>query len=154
MPLGITSTCYLNSGTYVTPIWNLLDLIADATVKADWNSADASVRRGRVEEAEPTNLVLELTGKVRKSMTDTAFLVLRAAHLIASTLDVLILDGLRTVNGSEGFRFDGKVFQWSEDQSLGVVTFKDFMIKPCISTNLPKSVIVNGGSPTYSAIGP
>lgn len=153
MPLGITSKLYINIGTAIVPVWSEVNLISDLVVAADWNEGEASARLEQIQTFEPTNMALGLTGKVRKNITDTSYLLLRTAHRTRGILDVLVLDGDRTTNGSDGFRFDCKVTKWSEDQGLQQVIFKEFEIKPCIPSNLPQTVLVAGGVLTYAAIG-
>lgn len=154
MPLGITSKAYVNLGTYNAPLWEEMNLIGDLNVPMQWNLADGSTRAMRVQQQEPTNLTMDITGKMRKSMNNTAFLAVRAAFLTCVMIDVMILDGALDVNGSEGIRCDFKVSQFGEDQALQNVTFKDFTLTPCITDNYPQSVIVNGGAPDFTPIAP
>lgn len=154
MSLGITSKFYINNGTYGSPTWVLCDLVSDLKVGGKWNEGESSVRRTRIQTFEPTNLALELTGKIRKKLSDTAWALVRAAYLNGTTLDVLVLDGKRDVTSSEGFRFDACVFDMSEDQGLQAVVFNDFTIKPSAQTdNLPQRAVVVSGTLTYTEMG-
>jgi hypothetical protein len=150
MPLGITSKLFLNAGLYGVPVWVTVDLISDLKYDDRWNQADSSVRRARLETMENTNRVIELTGKIRKEDTDPAFVMLRAAFVADTVLDVLCLNGPSTVNGSEGTRFDARVANFSEDQGLQAVIFKEFTIKPCASVNLPQLAVIVAGVITYT----
>lgn len=152
MPRGITSKFYVNSGTYSVPTWTLVDLVSDLSNSADWNEGDGSTRREVQEVMEPTNMKLAITGKIRKDMNDPAYLLFRAAHATRGVLDVMVLDGAKDVDGSEGFRFDVKVFGWTEDQGLQAVNFKEFTVKPCISTHGVYSVLVSGSVPVFTQI--
>ena len=156
--LGIRSNLWINSGTENTPAWNLLDLISDCNVNAPWDEGDASSRQSRVKMSEPTMLGLEITGKVRvkNSELNAAYLLMMAANRDDSPIDVLVLNGQMTENGVDGFRAYMKVFNWGEDQSLGVVLYKDFTLKPCIppgSGQVPKYARVTGGILAYFTMG-
>jgi hypothetical protein len=152
MPRGITSKLYFNQGVYDPATWILVDIVSDLTNNADWNEGEGSTRREVQQVFEPTNMNLTITGKMRKEIDDVAYLAFRGAHATRGVLDIMILDGLRTVNGSDGFRYDVKVFGWTEDQGLGVVNFRDFTLKPCISTHGVYSVLVAGGVPTFTQL--
>ncbi len=154
MSLGITAKLYVNAGTYGTPIWTECDLVSDLMSTQKWNEGDSSVRGGRVQTAEPTNLLMEVTGKIRKKLSDGAFAILRTAFLAGTIVDIMILDGPIDTNTSEGVRWEGIVFNMSEDQGLQAVIFKEFSMKPSAQTdNKPKSVVISSGSPVYSEFG-
>lgn len=145
--LGILSFLAINIvGTQEAPDWEEADLISDCSVNGSYNEADASTRRTAVAEAEPTNMTLEITGKLRFDSSDPAYIALRNAYLSRSPIDVLGLNGSILVAGHEGFRFTGKIFGWTEDQGLQSVLFKDFTIKPCISDNIPQFARTVGDS--------
>lgn len=149
MPRGITCKLSIRTGgTRGAPVFTDADLVSDMQVDAQWNEGESSVRGNPMQTFDPTNMAVALTGKIRKNITDTVFSLLRAAWLAQTTIDVLVLDGPRTTPGSDGLRFDARVFNFSEDQSLGVGSvFKEFTIKPTgtTSANPPQSAVVNDG---------
>lgn len=158
--LGILSRLYVNqqiggSGDWINPVWVVADLISDLNVNSSWNQGESSVRRGRLQTFEPTNMALELSGSIRKDINDEAFFELWNAHLNGVAVDVMVLDGLNTVNDSEGYRFSGHVFDWGEDQSLGAVIFKTFTIRPsCFDADEPaQQAQVIGGVLTFTSLG-
>jgi len=156
MPLGITSKLYYNnSGVYAAPTWVEVDLIENLKITAAWNEGEASARREQVQVFEPTNMNLSLEGRIRKEITDVTYLFFRLMHNTRSLIDILVLDGPRTVNGSDGFRFNAKIHGWDEDQALQNVLFKEFALKPCMTviTQPPCIVIVNGGVLSFTTIG-
>jgi hypothetical protein len=153
MPRGITSKFYINANPgYLAPAWLLVDLISDFSAKADWNEGEGSTRREVQQVFEPTNMNLTITGKIRKDVTDLPYSTIRAAHHARGPLDVLVLDGLLDVTGSDGFRFDVKVTKFTEDQSLGVVVFNDFELTPCLTGNGVYSALVVGGVLTFTQL--
>jgi hypothetical protein len=160
MRLGITSKLYFNSSTYDAPAWLELNLISDLNVTSNWDEDESSTRASRAKTLEPTIMALELSGKVRKEILNTPFLMMRAAFNTAGVLDVMVLDGAIGTTGSDGFRFVAKVFAFAEDQSLGKVIFKEFTLKPCVYLDgngdqvSPKTALVTApDSVAFGAIG-
>lgn len=152
MRLGINCKLYRNTGTYGSPTWTAIDDINDCTVNSAWDFADASTRASRLKSMMKTQMDLNITGKVRVSLTGTAYLALAAAHIADSVIDFLVLDGTNATDGVTGYRFDGQVAFDSEDQSLGAVEFQDFKIVPSPSANLFKTVTVASGTPVFTTI--
>ena len=146
MPLGITSVAYVNLGSYDVPTFTPIQLIGDLSYNPSWNLGDV--------QQEPTNMTMEITGRIRKNMNNTPFLALRAAFLTTAIVDIMILDGPMTLNGVDGIRNEFKVSVFSEDQALQNVVFKDFTLVPCITDRKPQSVIVNAGAPDFTDIDP
>lgn len=156
MAMGILSKLYINNGgTYASPLWLEVSLIADLNMDGGWNKADSSVRAGRVETQENTNFRVELSGTLRKSMSDAGYVAMRNAFTQDTILDVLVLDGARTVDGSDGFRFEGKIGDFGEDQGLQSVVFKSFTLIPCAfgASFPPRAALVLGGVLTFQNIG-
>jgi hypothetical protein len=151
--LGILSKTYVNTGTYGSPTWEEIDLIGDLAVNPSWNEGESTARRTRLQTFEPTTLALDVTGKVRVDETDTGFGLLEDSFLNNTVLDVMALNGSKDNEGAAGFRYDARVLNWSEDQALGNVLFKDFNLRPCASANVPKAVKVTAGVPVFSDIG-
>lgn len=151
--LGIKSKLYVNEGTYATPSWAEVNLVSDLQVNGAWDEGESSARISVVKTMEATQLALDLSGKIRSQYTDPTYRILYEAFIAADSVDILVLDGDKTLNGSTGFRFDGKVFSFSEDQSLGAVLYKDFTIKPCVADNVAKRALVASGTLAYDALG-
>jgi hypothetical protein len=156
--LGILSVFYVNIQTVTNPIWQAIPLVSDMTVNGDWDEGDASARQSRVKVFEPTQMDVGLSGKLRvkDGRNFQGYINLYQAWYTDNFVDVLVLNGPNNEDNAEGFRFQAKVFAWSEDQSLGTVLFKDFTIKPCIPdlpANYPKVARVVNGVLTYRDIG-
>lgn len=157
--LGVLSKFYVNTGTYDVPVWTELPLISDCNVNGSWDEGEASARLSRVKSSEPTMLGLEVTGKIRVKGAEenAAYFDMRAAYINDDIVELLVLNGSINEVNAEGYRFEAKVFAWSEDQSLGAVLYKDFSVKPCIPSELaryPKyALVVTPGTPTYTDFG-
>jgi hypothetical protein len=87
------------------------------------------------------------------SLTNAVFLFIDAAFIARTEIDILVLNGPNTTNGVRGYRSGMKVLDLGEDQKIDGVLFRSFTMKPCISANPTKRVVVSGGVPVYTAIG-
>lgn len=151
--LGINCKLYRNTGSYGSPTWTAIDLVSDATLTPTWDEADGSARVSYGKQTSKTLIGIEVSAKVRASLTDAGYLALLSALNSQSTLlDILVLDGPSTTNGVQGYRADFGVFGAPEDQAMGSVIYRDFTLKPGISDNLLKAVTVSAGAPVFSNI--
>lgn len=90
---------------------------------------------------------------VRTDEGDTGgFLAMETAFLTRGILDVLVLDGGSSVNGSRGYRFDAKVFKFGEDQDVANIDYREFELKPCVSANAAYKAVVSGGVPVFTTL--
>lgn len=140
--VGIIAGLYINTGTYEAPDWDEFDLVGDAAVNPNWEEGDATTRQSLVNQAEPTKMALEVTGRARVADDNAVFDEVEAAFIQRNPIDILALNGKIDSPGASGYRFDAKIFTWGEDQAMGNVLFKDFNMKPCASDNDPKFVKV------------
>lgn len=149
---GYASKIYYNTASFGTPTWVECTLVGDATVKLTFEEDDATTRGDGVKAAEPTLLGIEVTGRMRSDENNTQMVAWETAFFTRALLDLLVLDSSNATNGGRGIRYEGKLFDWSEDQALGKVLFRDFMHKPCASENARQKAIISGGSPVLTAI--
>lgn len=133
-------------------VYSEIDLISDLSFPATWDEADSTARDTPVKSSEPTLLDLTITARLRKDYTNAGYQMLRTAFLTRTELDFLILDGPQDENNSTGYRFDGKLFSFGEDQALANVLFNDITIKPVITANPPDSVVVVSGAPVFTEL--
>jgi hypothetical protein len=131
---GVNSKVYRNTASggteYATPTWTVVDHIKDATAPQPWDMVDASVRASRVKLYHPTQKDLAPTILVRCDDVDGGYLAFRQAAEEGTTLDLLILDGPITVEGSRGFRAFFHVSETGQDQAIGNVLYSAFDLKP------------------------
>lgn len=148
---GFHGSLYFNSGSYGSPTWNLVSAIKDCQLEATFDDQEATTRQGGgLKEHEPTLLDIVFTGKIRTDEGDTTgYLALETATLSRAILDVMILDGASTVNGSRGYRLDVKNHKFSQAEGVADILYKDFDIKKCISVNPAKTAIVASGTPAF-----
>lgn len=152
--IGLNAKAYRNTGSYGAPTWSEMTLISDMSVNPSWEEADASARESRIKQTVKTLMMLDISGKMKKKPSDANYTALMNAMLSDDVLDLLIMDGDKDTEGNRGWRADFQVFSTNEDQAMGNVLFEEFTLKPSITGNPPKAVLVAAGPTlTYSIPG-
>lgn len=150
--LGILSKVYRNTGTYGAPVWVEVTSISDLSVEANWDEGEASTRASRVKKTKKTMLDVPITGKIKVSDTDAAYIAFWNAAHSDDVLDLMILNGSSSTNGVRGYRGEFDVNTPKEDQGMGNVLFMEFSLKPSDSAEQFSKVVVSGGAPTFTAL--
>lgn len=152
--LGINAKLYYNSASYGSPTWVEVSLLSDCQLNFTWDEGAADDRSDPAHRMVKTQFSLEVTGSLKKKISNTAVDYLLDLAISRAAGDFLVLDGPRTTVGSRGFRFDGQVFAASEDQALGNVIYAALTVKPTDSDNLVKAVKVGAGPAlTFATVG-
>lgn len=149
---GYACKLYRNTANFGTPTWDEVTALGDVQLNLSWDEFDATMRGDGVKSSEPTLLGIEVTGRIRSDENSTDYTTLETAAYTKALVDVLVLDGTSTVNGSRGVRAEMKIFNWSEDQALGNILFREFTLRPCVSENARQSCIVTAGAPAFTAL--
>lgn len=152
--LGIKAGVYKNGGTYGSPTWALMTLVKEATPGlANWAFADAAIRATQALLFAKTQVDLSTPLLMRADDADTAYVAMfDAAVSPTAVVDLLILDGLITVEGARGIRAEFLVGADPQNQAIDGVIYTQFMLKPTSSANgYPKSVVMGAASaPTFT----
>lgn len=143
--LGVNAKAYRNTGSYGSPTWSEMTLISDLSVNPAWDEGSADARESRIKQVRKTMMGLEVSGKMKKRISDSNYQALMDALVSDTVLDVLILDASKETVGARGWRFDAQVFSANEDQAMGNVLYEEFVMKPSLDTNAPKAVKVGAG---------
>lgn len=144
---------YRNTGTFGSPTWNLTDHVKDVAFVYAKDSLDATTRAsGKLKEYEPGRGDFSITGMIMVDESDADFAAFETADLADSLLDIMILDGLSSVNGSRGYRMEMKLSSFTEETADDGVLFRSFELKPCISANAKQSVVVSTGAPVFTTL--
>lgn len=156
--IGVLSGAYINTASYATPTWVEIAVLGDCAVNPSYEEGDASTRESRVAYTATTRFMIEISGRVKVTPDNVQYEALLTAFIEDQPVEFLFLNGKKEKADSTGFRFHGKVFSLGEDQALGNVLYKDFVIKPCppvVVAEVPKAARVSndGASVTYSLIG-
>lgn len=141
------------SGSFASPTFTEATLVGDLSVTDPNDKLSADARAGvGIHEYEPGMIDLMISGRIRVDQDNTVFAAIVAAKAARTALDVMVLNGKQTVNGSIGYRMEMKVFKLDEDQALGNVLYRDFEFAPCPSDEAKQTVLVAAGAPGYTAI--
>jgi len=144
---AIKAVVYRNTGTDGTPTWTAQTIIRDVNVSKPWDFGDASTRASRAKLFHPTQMDIQVTMTARCDDADAGYVAIDNAACSAAMLDLLILDGPITTEGSRGVRAYFHVSDTGQDQAIGNILYKNYEFKPGFNTNrLPQYVVMGSGS--------
>lgn len=151
---GIKAVIYRNTGTYGSPTWTAITLARDTQTNAPWDLAEASVRATRVKLYHPTQIDFQCSATVRADDADTGYNALADAAVSGTALDLLILDGPISTEGTRGLRAHFHVSLNSSPEEIGGAIYKTFDLKPGFSTDGTPKAIVTGASSALTQTSP
>lgn len=146
--VGIKGQMLRNTGTYGSPTWTAIALVRDVTPVRAWDMADASSRETRAKLYAKTMIDVGATAVVRADDVNTGYQALYdASNSPTSVVDLLILDGPLTTEGSAGVRAEFLVSETGAPQEAGGVIYSTFDLKPAWTSNgYPSSIDVGASS--------
>lgn len=146
--VGIKGALMRNTGTYGSPTWAAVALVRDVTPVRAWDTADASARESRAKLYAKTMIEVGATAVVRADDVNTGYQALYdASNSPSSVVDLLIIDGPLTTEGSAGVRAEFLVSETGAPQEAGGVIYATFDLKPAWTSNgYPSSVDVGSTS--------
>jgi hypothetical protein len=152
---GIESGLYVRTaGNWASPTWTELVDVGDCTQNAAWKTAEVEVRSSPATMAVKTTIDIGVSFKMlgRRETGNAAYNTVIAALGTRDVVDVMILNGSNTTNGSRGWRYEGQVTSGTEDQGTQAVIMPDLEIKPTVTNNVPASVVVSAGAPVFTSL--
>lgn len=152
---GAAGRVYRNSGSYGSPTWVAVNLVKDATPSMPWDMVEAGARETRAKLYAKARADLSVQLVVRADDADTGFNALADAAVSPTTLlDLLVLDGLISVEGVRGFRAHWNVNLTGQPQDIDNVIYDTFELKPgWNSAGYPSTVIMGATStPAFTAL--
>lgn len=152
--LGINAKIYRNTGTYGSPTWTAIDLTRDAQMNLPWDFGDASARATKVKLYAPTQIDFAISCVVRADDADAGYNALWDAAVGADALDLLILDGPITVEGTRGVRAHFTPSLTGMSQGAGDVEYGNFDLKAAYSSDGNPKCIEVGASSALTATEP
>ena len=151
---GIAGAVYRNAGTYGTPTWTIIGLVRDVSPSMKWNRSDASARQTKAVLQAKTQVAISGQIVVRADDADAGYQALfdAAMTVSASALDMMILDGLVSVEGAKGVRAHMNL-DFVQNQAIGDVIYTTFDYDPAWhSAGYPSFVEMGAASaPTFTA---
>lgn len=151
--LGINSKLYYRSaGNFASPTWSELSRFRDVQVNAQWDTTDAPDRASHVKSMAKTQLDIGVSGTIKSLDADAGYnAVVDALLSPTGNMDIMVLDGSNTTNGSRGFRYEAIVTQGNQDQGIGEALYLDVNFAPdAFSTNNYQSVLVTAGAAAFT----
>jgi len=141
--IGADCKCYRNTGTYDTPVWTELKLIKDLTQTLEIGTADVSNRGSGGWRIVIGTLK---DGKVQFGMiwekSDTDFLAIQAAWNSKSLVDLAVMDGDITTEGTTGLRAEMSVLTFTRAEPLDGPVMADVNCQPGSIANAPIWMII------------
>lgn len=136
--MSFNAKLYRNTGTYGTPVWDLVPNVKDVSVPWDFNEVDVSRRAGGgFAESEPALTKISVDFDMIEDTADTDFTTFRDAAIAKTSIGMLVLNGLQATAGSCGLRAEMKFFKMGQGQKLDDAMRVEFSMKPCYSSNAP-----------------
>lgn len=152
---GIGCGLYRNTGSYATPTWTVQTEVQSVTPSSPWDWVEASSRASAAKLYGKSLVDIGYQVMMRADDLATDWEAFMAAHWSRTTvMDLLILNGLISVEGVRGVRAEFFCSLDTEPQEIAGSIISTFTLKPTMSTNgYPKSVIMGASStPSFSAI--
>lgn len=121
-----------------SPTYDICNAVINASIEVEHSTFDATTRGGggfRQTGVAITGLRFPMT--LKKDKDDVAFAALETGHQGKTLVELLVLDGLKTVATSDGYRAECQCESWNETQDLeGMVTVECVWV-PGPSSNAP-----------------
>lgn len=141
--LGKDCKLYRNTGTYATPTWNIIDSAADVTLELETAEADVTTRgnngwRANVATLKDASIQFEMVWD--PAADDNTALV--NAFLNNSVIELLVLDGPVSTNGSQGLRASCMITGFSRSEPLEEAVKTQVTAKPTLAANPPSWFVV------------
>ena len=139
--LGLDAKLYRNTGTYITPTWDLIGNVKDVTLNLESGEADVSTRgnngwRATVGTLKDASIEFEMVWDTG----DMDFSAIRDAYFNNTTVELAVMDGLITgtgSSGSQGLRATCRITNFSRNEALEEALTVSVTAKPTYSTNPP-----------------
>jgi len=136
--IGLNCVLYRNTGSFGTPVWDVVGNVRDNTLSLETGEADVTTRTNNGWRAVIATLK---TASVEFEMVwdnaDADFTAIRTAFLTNASLEFLILDGLVATVGSQGLRATCMIGKFTRSEPLEDAVKASVSIKPTFSANAP-----------------
>ncbi|HYH69217.1 MAG TPA: hypothetical protein VD866_31275 [Urbifossiella sp.] len=152
--LALNSKIYRNTASHGSPAWSEVAIFENVQVNPSYDRGDANTRESRAKREANTQMMLEVTGRLKVRPADANYQAFEDAFVADSAIDLLVLNGPIDDPGVSGWRADFGVRTFTEDQGLGNVLYKEVTLTPADTDNEVVAVRVEGtGSAEEAEIG-
>jgi len=136
--ISLDLALYRNTGTFLAPVWNIVDNVKDVALNRTMGEGDASSRLNDVKMSEPVLQDASFEFAMVDDDTDTDLIAFRAAF---DNRTIVEFASVYRATGA-GFRYECKIFGLSEPQPLENVNVINVSAKPCYTTNPQGTAVV------------
>jgi hypothetical protein len=128
---GFEAKAYRNTGTYVSPTWNLMERVQDLTLDLTAAEVETTTREDEGwETAEPGFLRAEVEFTIRADTTDADWNALHDAFIARTAIEFAIMNQAIATSGAEGLRARCHVFQGGRDEAMAGKQMTTFRLRP------------------------
>jgi len=147
VPLGLDCKLYYNDGTYDSPDWQEMTSVKDVTLGVEKNTADVTTRGNDGWRAIATALKDgTIDFQMNWDTTKDDFSAVQDAFFNDTTLELAVMDGDITDDGSEGLRATCEIVTFNRNEPLEEAVTVDVQAKPALATNPPEWYVVGESS--------
>jgi len=144
--LSENAKLFRNTGTFASPTWDEITLVKDLSISLDKDETDVTTRgSGGFKEFVDGMIDASLEFSMLYDDTDTDFTALRTAFFAKTNVEVLVLDGAATGDGStgnQGLRARMMVKSMTRNENLGEALMMDFTLRPVKNADGPPTWFV------------
>lgn len=134
--IGLDAKIYRNTGTYGSPVWNLIEHVRNQAMSLEGEEVDASDNDSAWELVEMGHAKLEVEFDIRYDTADDDWAALVTAFLDRNNhVEFAVMDGDITESGEKGWRITGRVLQASESKQKGEPYNLACKFKPAANTD-------------------
>jgi hypothetical protein len=140
--VGLDMLLNRNSAAYATPTWVEVKNVRDLSGPDSMGEADASSRRVKVKQFEPTLEEIAFEWEMIYDPADADFVAFQTAYRTRAKVDLAFSDGPMATSGTNYFRIECKIFGFERSETLEGMATRKVTAKPCYSANAPVATTV------------
>jgi len=141
--LGMEAKLYRNTGTYEAPTWVEMTNVKDLTLNLEKGEADVTTRANEGWRATAGTLK---EGSVEFEMvwdpTDEGFTAVKDAWFNGTSIELAVMDGDITVDGTQGLRATFAVISFTRNEPLEEAMSVNVSVKPTYAAHAPEWMVV------------
>ena len=141
--LGMEAKVYRNTGTWATPTWVEITNVRDVTLNLETGEADVTTRANSGWRATAATLKeASVEFEMVWDTADAGFTAIKDAFFDGESIDLAVMDGDITQNGTQGLRAEFSITSFSRSEPLEEAITVSVTAKPAYSQNAPEWMTV------------
>jgi len=134
---------YRNTGTWATPTWVEITNVRDVTLNLETGEADVTTRANSGWRATAATLKeASVEFEMVWDTADAGFTAIKDAFFDGESIDLAVMDGDITQNGTQGLRAEFSITSFSRSEPLEEAITVSVTAKPAYSQNAPEWMTV------------